>query len=231
MLIYSPGLITECRKVFQWYNLMTLTDEASGIKGKNLYRLRRQGPFYVYLNASGASRRYSESGEPSGERDWILHPFYRQPKDRALVWLGFRMRFDVVPASGLALGHVSVQLARGEQDIRPLLRAEWDCREPGEGEGIHSQPHWHVHPARLPDSLELDPIEGKWAAVQEHVHLAMCARWHNSVGAMAHRATPRDEQELAGWLKNLLQYLSVQIAYSIQRVGFQSLTGLAELRD
>ena len=229
MLTYSPELVASCRRVLLTYKLSTLTDQVTKLHQSRLKRMRRPGPFYVYLARSGESKTYSESGEQEGQRDWILHPFYRHPEnlERTLVWIGFRMRFDVAPTSGLLLDHISIQLARGEQDILPLLRAEWDCRDLRDGEFVHSQPHWHVYPARLSSSLEPDPVDARWAAVQEQLHLAMCARWHNISGFALHHASPSTPQEVSDWLRDLLKYLREQVAYVVRRVKLESPHGFA----
>jgi hypothetical protein len=224
MLTYSQALVTSCRNVLLAYELSTLTDDVAKLQKGKLKRLRHPGPFYVYLAPSSASKNYTESQEQPGQRDWILHPFYRDPEklERTSVWIGFRMRFDVAPTSGLLLDHVTIQLARGEQAIFPLLRAEWDCRDSPNAEFVHSQPHWHVYPARLSSSLEPDAVDARWAVVQEHLHLAMCARWHNIRGSALHHASPGTLKELSDWLRDLLKYLRDQVEYGLRRVKIRT---------
>jgi hypothetical protein len=232
MLSYSSQLASACRTILQKYELSSVKDEIAEQHSKKLEKLRCSGPFYFYLQRVANSQVYSESGDPVGSRDWILHPFYSYPKtpSRILAWIGFRMRFDSAPTGGLFLDHLAVQLARGQQTILPLLRAEWDCRGPHAGQFLHSQPHWHIYPARLSSAPEPDPVDAKWATVQEHLHLSMCARWHNIKGPALHHATLGTVQELKEWLQSLLAYLREQVEYALERVNLEPAEPLEEIR-
>jgi len=139
------------------------------------------------------------------------------------------MRFDYDRQGSFVLSHTSIQLARGEQDRFPMMRAEWDCRTPESSSIIHSQPHWHVYPARLLDTPISDKVDIQYARVQEHLHLAMCARWHALEGSSRHHAIVEKPDDLIKWFESLLSYLHEQITYALGRVDLDAETASRSL--
>jgi len=167
-----------------------------------------------------------------GNRVYAVHPF-TQAQDR-LYWIG--LEIILKPHLGAhifdSIG-VVVFFQRGTA-LEPVLRAEWDKYD--EGQGRHAQPHWHVymtaaeHQTRTRfmafENDQWRPYgEDDWMAIDRGAvasdeqraiakfHFAMASTWHTG-GANAHYEAP-DEQKIERWLSGCLTYVREQLTYVV----------------
>ena len=215
MIRYSPELASGCRTAFRQAGIREIDDQvrdeqrrwrSSGAGRTSVARLE--------LARSARSRSGSEQGEDGG---YHLYPFVADPRtERFVTWLGFRMRFTFL-AQSFELDHAQLVIYRGELDLRPLLRAEWDFRPPRGAP--HPQPHWHLYPGA--SGTDMDTVDARWDGLATRLHLAMCAEWEGwgatRLGAGSiHSSTPSD---VGLWLSFVILTLREQLVYGLQRVG------------
>lgn len=152
-----------------------------------------------------------------------LLPLYSHPSGPK-IWFGLRMRFRHVVRARPAeyqFEAASIYFARGDQDPRIMIRAEWDCRPSADFR--HAQPHWHLHTGIEAGNDQVDPVDSYWAAVLMHLHLAMAATWgHDAqVGRQSsHWTALNHEDHFVEWVRHCTIYLRDQIIYATGKANY-----------
>jgi hypothetical protein len=182
-------------------------------------KLRKSAPqpiAEVRLAATGESRNVMTHPEV-----WYLP--IALAVEPARLWFGIRARFAQSPGANVyELDSVSLYFARGEQDLRMLVRAEWDRRALGR-EADHGQPHWHVHPGGPSEANAVDPVDAYWDRITEHLHLAMAASWGvEDSREHAYKCALESDDKFIEWLAGCFTYLRSQIEYAVGKVRYPS---------
>ena len=165
--------------------------------------------------------------QAEADRPYRVLPIFEVGSD---LWLGALLCFE--HRGGCCYLHdISLIIFRGEAsgDKTPLLRAEWDAYQ--NGDGGHAQPHWHVYsqiesPASqwINDAVEPETIEfgseasgGKpektWADRMHSFHFAMNSQWHRDGSSACNE--PMTQDGLLNWLDGCIRYTLRELEYVI----------------
>ncbi len=207
---YSKNHIRQISAILKSYNVF-LQDAVNSLytsqrKSKQISR----GPLYVEIAQNTSTQIFEPVSAP---RPLYITPFIYelQSQEEVAIWLGFAMRFDYDDVtSEFVLTSISISLIRGTQSKECLLRAEWDSRGL---DADHAQPHWHAISGQ---SVLNNPTEERWAKIQSHLHLAMCAKWrfNADTGDLKH-VHVLDEGDVCSWVDKTLRYIHDQLNYAI----------------
>jgi hypothetical protein len=151
-----------------------------------------------------------------------------------LYWLGIQLEFHFIPTDVYRLTSVSLVLFRGESSDpmkTPLLRAEWDWREP-KGPFIHAQPHWHLYRSILSEVIVQEEVisdketddreivlldevpntkEEDWKKASDF-HFAMASTWHIDA-TNSPQTQINDPKNLISWMSGCVSYTIGQLRY------------------
>lgn len=217
---YSNKLIKSLRECVLAHSLPTLRDEVEKVRKKQQKTETPDpnlGVYVEFVNAPG-TKCFLDSEFTSAPREVVLAPFIFEPNLEPALWVAFSARFDYdrLGKKDYMLTALGLTLARGNQDLRCMVRAEWDARTDALRSGTnHAQPHWHSHALR-PAAEMGDPVEHRWAKIQGGVHLAMGTTWGYQPGRAAIHCNPLDESvDPAAWLDHCLRYIRDQFAAEV----------------
>lgn len=143
------------------------------------------------------------------------------------IWLYLNISFRRVPQTKNIefKPFVSICFFQGDQELRPLLRAEWDSYPPM-GAYNHPQPHWHITNTEInEDSFEklsendVKEAAGDFAELKQplhssldvyRMHLAMCGDWINTGNMIS---TDDSNEQITNWICSLLVHLRKEIEF------------------
>jgi len=141
------------------------------------------------------------------------------------IWVGCRFRFDFEAESDF-LTSVSLLFLRFRKSFCPLIRAEWDYREPiaiKKDTFVHSQPHWHILANLQQERFQNDSTEDMidfldmapaLADGRNRLHLSMSTNWTEPDG-IEHVKKNITEEGLVNWIDQTVRYSIDQVRYVI----------------